>query len=137
MKYENVKLKAIEEYPDLERLPSTKAIVYAYRYRKELEKCYTNDFGSLYADARFVENYGKEVRLGKNLSSLPPPLDLPNLKPYQHDRCVKCSDEKNDCIPVCYDCFKEFKALVLFYQSFIEDLIEDKQSKLEIYETSR
>ena len=113
MKYEDIEEKAIIKYPDLEKLPSTKAIVYAYRYRKEMERCYTTDFYSLYADARFVEKFGKQLRLGESFSSPPPPLDLPNLKPYQHDKCVKCSETTEDCIPVCYECLTKIKAIEL------------------------
>ena len=127
MKYEDVEKKAIEEYPDLERLPSTKAIVYAYRYRKEMKKCYTTDMGSLEADARFIENYAKDIRLGKNLSSPIPPLDLPNVKPFQHNSCIRCNEEKIDCIPICFDCFKNCKALEVWI--FGDDLKKIRSKK--------
>jgi hypothetical protein len=117
MNYEDVKKKAIEEYPDLEKLPTTKAIIYAYRYRKEMQRYHITDFNTLMADACFVENYGKHIRLGENLISSPPPVDLPNIKPYQHNKCIKCRESKNDCIPICFECFERTKAIELkFYE---------------------
>jgi len=109
MNYKETAKKAIEKYPDLKDIGNEKMIVFAYRFREEQLRNFTQGTMTDVADGRCLE---------PGHSSLGPPhyRDIDKSKPRWlrrialnvFDECVVCRLEKKS-IPICPNCWDKIR----------------------------